>query len=294
MTPVGVILNEAAGGGRCGRAAPPVLEALARDHELVVRRTEGPGHGTALAGELVGQVDVVVSVGGDGTLYEVVNGLMAADGPRPALGLLPMGTGNSFGRDVDVLDAQAGLAALRAGRRRAVDVVRVTHATGVCYAINLVSVGFAAEVGDLTNRRFKALGALGYIASVLVQVTRLQPRPFPFAVDGGALDDAPLTLLSLSNSRYTGGEMMMAPRADIADGRVDVVRIGAMGRRRLLTCFPRLFRGTHLDMPEVSSVPAQAVRFAPGPPLPVMLDGEMATLSLREVEVLPGAVELVA
>mgnify|MGYP000480290187 CR=1 FL=1 len=292
MATLGIILNEAAGGGRCGRLAPPVLAELALAHDLTVRRTRGPGHGVTLARELADTVDVVVSVGGDGTLFEVVNGLMAVDGRRPALALLPLGTGNSFGRDVGVVDVPSARAALSRATPRPVDVVRVTHADGVVHYVNLLSVGFAAEVGDLTNRRFKRLGALGYIAAVLVQVTRLAPRPFPFAPGADATDTAPLTLLSLSNSRYTGGDMMMAPEARIDDGCVDVVRIGAMGRRRLLSCFPKLFRGTHLQMQEVSSRHVGAVRFEPGPSVPVMLDGEIEMLSLREVEVLPGALEM--
>ena len=92
MATLGIILNEAAGGGRCGRLAPPVLAELALAHDLTVRRTRGPGHGVTLARELADTVDVVVSVGGDGTLFEVVNGLMAVDGRRPALALLPLGT----------------------------------------------------------------------------------------------------------------------------------------------------------------------------------------------------------
>ncbi len=292
---LGVVLNEAAGGGRCGRAAGAVLGRLAGSHDLDVRRTEGPGHGEALATSLAAAgVEAVVSVGGDGTLFEVVNGLMAHDGPRPALALLPLGTGNSFGRDFGLLDAASAEAALGAGARRGVDVVRVVHAEGVVHYINLLSVGFAAEVGDLTNRRFKALGALGYIASVLVCVTRLTPRPYPFAAGDGAMERDAITLLSCSNSRYTGGEMMMAPTADATDGLVDVVQIGAMGRRRLLACFPKLFRGTHPEMPEVEVHKVAKVRFEEAPALPVMLDGEMRSLSLRSLEVLPGALELIA
>lgn len=293
---LGVVLNEAAGGGRCGRAAADVLPRWAVEHALDIRRTQGPGDGERLAAELAHDgVDVVVSVGGDGTLFEVVNGLMTvASDARPAFTLLPLGTGNSFGRDFDLLDADATTRALASGRRRAVDVVRVVHREGEVHSINLCSVGFAAEVGDLTNRRFKGLGALGYIAAVLVQVTRLEARPYPFAVDGAPTDDGPLTLLSCSNSRYTGGEMMMAPTADATDGKVDVVRIGAMGRRRLLTCFPRLFRGTHPEMAEVTVAKASRVDFAPAPARPVMLDGEMRDLELVSLEVVPGALELLA
>ena len=293
MRPVGVILNEAAGGGRCGRSAAPVLARWATERDLRIERTHGPGHAVELARAMAPEVDVMVSVGGDGTLFEVVNGLMDAP-ERPSLALLPLGTGNSFGKDIGVVDLATAEEALSRAEPRPVDVVRVVHADGVLHYVNLLSVGFAAEVGDVTNRRFKGLGALGYIAAVLVQVTRLSPRAFPFAVGDEDTDDAPLTLLSLSNSRYTGGDMMMAPEARIDDGFVDVVRIGAMGRRRLLSCFPKLFAGTHLQMTEVSSRHVSSVAFAPGPPLPVMLDGEIRELVLERVDVLPGALEVLA
>jgi diacylglycerol kinase (ATP) len=290
---LGVVVNEAAGGGRCGRRVGPVLEQLAGQHTLDVRRTAGPGDATELARKLSEDgVDAIVSIGGDGTLFEVVNGLMGVDAPPP-FALMPLGTGNSFGRDFGVIDVDTAMAALQRAQPRRVDVVRVVHAEGELHYINLLSVGFAAEVGALTNRRFKPLGALGYVMSVLVQVTRLSSRAFPHEA-GEGLDDGAVTLLSFSNSQCTGGEMRMAPTADATDGLVDLVRIGAMGRRRLLTCFPKLFQGTHIEMEEVTVRKVARVSFPDGPLLDVMLDGEMRPLRLSSLEVLPGALELLA
>jgi diacylglycerol kinase (ATP) len=288
---IGVVLNEAAGGGRCGRRAPAALAQLGAD--VVIRRTRRPGDGAALAQELAGLgASVVVSCGGDGTLFEVCNGLMGLDGPRPEVALLPLGTGNSFGRDFGVVDEASALAALRGGASRPFDVVRVTHAEGSLVYVNLLSVGFAADAGALTNRRFKGLGALGYIAAVIVQVGRLAPASFPCSVDGGPRRPTSVTLLSFSNTRYTGGDMMMAPAADPCDGQVDVITVGAMGRARLLSCFPRLFRGTHVAMDEVTAEQARVVDFEEGPAVTVMLDGEVLPLSLRRLEVLPGALRV--
>jgi len=287
---LGVVLNEAAGGGRCGRSFEQIRPRLEAEHEVLVQSTTGPGDGTARARSLAeAGCDTVMSVGGDGTLFEVVNGLMGLDAP-PRVALMPLGTGNSFGRDFDLLDADAGLAAL--GRTaRPFDVVRVTHDEGVVHYVNLLSVGFAADVGALTNRRFKPVGALGYILAVLVEVTRLAPRSFPH--DAGEGPDAdPVTLLSFSNTQCTGGDMRMAPFADPTDGAVDLVRIGAMGRRRLLSCFPKLFQGTHVEMEEVTSRHVTRCDFSGSEALGVMLDGEIRQLRLRSLEVLPGVLEL--
>jgi diacylglycerol kinase (ATP) len=129
---------------------------------------------------------------------------------------------------------------------------------------------------------------------VVTALVGLEARPVEFSCDGGPAEAGPFTLLSFCNTQYTGGAMCMAPGADAADGRVDVVRIGPMGRRRLLTSFPRIFRGTHPQMREVAMSRAGRVDFAPAPPVPVMIDGEIRTLSVHSLVVRPGALELLA
>lgn len=290
MNRVVAIVNTAAGGGR----APRKAEAhLARIPGVVVRATEHPGHATVLAREAKeAGVDAVVAVGGDGTLFEVVNGLLP--GPGPALGILPLGTGNSFVRDVGLTDAEAGLRAILAGGTRDVDVLRVEHTGGELYSINLVSLGFTAEAGELMNRKFKRLGATGYVSAVLTSLVRLKFHAFPYGLDEGPFDARPVTMVSFCNSRYTGGAMMMAPNADPSDGELDVVRIGTMRRRRFLASFPKIFQGTHPEMPEVEQRRARSVGFAPIGPVPVMVDGEVLSLELRRVSVVPRALRVFA
>ncbi|MEZ4240334.1 MAG: diacylglycerol kinase family protein [Myxococcota bacterium] len=288
------ILNPKAGGGRgCKRA-----EALLAELEgVVVQRTEAPEHATALAREAArGGARIVVAAGGDGTLFEVVNGLLTAElgDALPRLGILAVGTGNSFVRDLHLEDPAAGIAAIRENLRRRVDAIRIEHEGGVLYAINLVSLGFSADAGDLTNRRFKRLGAVGYVAAVLVSVARLHHHAFPYLRDRDPLDGRPVTLLSVCNSQYTGGAMRMAPGADVSDGELEVVRVGEMGRRRFLQSFPKIFAGTHLELREVDIHRAKRVAFEGLPALPVMIDGEIRTLALRAVEVLPRALEVAA
>ena len=288
---VAVILNPAAGGGRSGARFGAFLPALEALGEVVVCRTEAPGH----AIELTREVDAtdVVAVDGDGTLHEVVNGLMARE-ERPALGLLPLGTGNSFGRDLGLTTPERCLAAIRLARTRAVDVVRAEHAAGVLHSINLVSIGFSAEAGALTNRRFKSLGAAGYICAVLITLARLKHPTFRVRLDGGPWDARPCALLSFSNSQYTGGDMRMAPAADPTDGRVDVIRVGALSRPRFLATFPKIFAGTHVSAADIEATTARAVELDLATAVDVMIDGEVVALRLTRLEVLPGAVEVLA
>ena len=288
-----VILNPAAAGGRCARRFEAVRGRLTALGDVTVHTTQGPQDATAWARKAreAGATDVV-AVGGDGTLFEVVNGLMEGEGPTPRLGVLPLGTGNSFSKDLSFEGVDGAVSAIEAGRARRVDLVRATHKGGVMYSINLLSIGFSAEAGALTNERFKGLGAAGYILAVLATLVRLQHPVFRVRLDGGDWDARPSVLLSFSNSRYTGGDMCMAPAADPTDGRVDVIRVGALGRGRFLKVFPKIFQGTHVDQSGIEATTAQRVELELDGPVAVMVDGEVCMAHLEQLEVLPAVLEV--
>lgn len=295
-----VVVNPAAGGGRAGREAGAALERLRSSGlDFVVRETTGPGHASRMAREAYAEgTRHFVAVGGDGTSFEVVNGLLPDGAPpatgdgRPCLAPLPLGSGNSFLRDFHDRGAAGALEAILEGRRRPCDAVRLEHDGGALCFINNLIVGFAADVGALRNRRFGGLGEAGYVLAVLVQVARLAPRPRPMALDGGPVDREPVTFVTLANSRFTGGTMMMAPGADPADGLLDVVRAGPMSRSSLLATFPKIFKGTHLGHPAVSTVRARVVDFAVDEPVDLLVDGELLPLRPTRAEVLPSALEV--
>lgn len=290
------IVNGAAGGGTCGKKSPGVIEGLSDVFpEARIAHTDGPAHATALARDARDDgADAIISVGGDGTAFEILNGLFphTDDQPPPALGYLPLGTGNSFVRDFGVTDTDSAIAALRSGRRTAVDVVHAEHDAGSFHFVNLCSVGFTAEAGELTNRRFKSLGAAGYIAATLVTLTRLKHPVFPIRLDDGVWDRRPCALLSFSNSGYTAGTMNMAPGADATDGRVDVVRVGALGRGRFLATFPKIFAGTHTQAPDIEQTTAARVDLDLDEAVDCMVDGEIVRARLTRLTVLPGALEV--
>jgi len=291
------IINPAAGGGRCGKFAQPALERLrAAGVELDVAQSRGAGHATDLAREAYAKgYCQFIAVGGDGTAFEIVNGLFpqAASGDRAALGFLPLGTGNSFLRDFTDRGAEHAREAIVAGRRSACDVLRLRHKDGVLYYINLLSMGFAAEVAAVTNRRFKRLGELGYLLGVLTCLARLKRRAFPLRVDGqGEFDRRRCLFLSFSNSKFTGGKMMIAPLASTSDGLVEFVRWGPIGRLGLVRNLPTLFDGTHLAHPLAWRTAAQRIEFDLEGPVDVMVDGEVLTLHCQALEVLPGALDV--
>lgn len=289
------IVNGAAGGGRCRARFEQLRPRLEATLALDVRVTERAAHASVLAREAyqAGARDFLV-VGGDGTGFEVVDGLFPAASGDVTLSMLPLGTGNSFLRDFGVVGEEAALRAIASGTRRPVDVVRLTHRDGVVHYINLFGLGFTASVGKLTNDRFKALGALGYVAAVVLQVVKLEHPLDPIRSDGGTLDARPAAMLVFSNSQYTGGAMHMAPHADVADGAVDVIRVGALSRGRLLAAFPKIFQGTHVHVRDVEEGRARVVEFTAPRKQPCMIDGEILELEPLRLEVLPKALTVIA
>ena len=223
-----------------------------------------------------------------------VNGLLDApiSGVRPSLGFLPLGTGNSFLRDFTDQGAAYAIDAMTSGKRQPCDVIRVTHTEGVLHFINIFSIGFVAAVGATRNRHFSALGEFGYTLSTVLRVANLHPYVFPMKIPGRDENRDPLTFLSINNSRFTGGKMMMAPDANTRDGLLDIIRVGRMGRISLLRTFPKIFKGTHVDHPAVTCHQTPAVDLRLPDAVDVMIDGEMMKFNPTRLEVIPGAIDV--
>lgn len=290
------VLNPAAGGGRCGRRAPAALARLrGAGLDVEVARTEGPGDGVRLAAEAYAAgFRRFIAIGGDGTTHELLNGVLPAaiEGERCAIGFLPLGTGNSFLRDFGESAEQQAASALCTGRMRPCDVIELRHAEGVTYFINILSFGFVADVNALANRRFKPLGQASYAIAVVLRTATLRSRPLVLRLDDRPAIDDPLAFVAISNSRFTGGKMMMAPEADTADGLVDVVVVRELSRLSLLRTFPKIFSGTHIENPAVSYSRARRIVFDVSERLDAMIDGEVARLQPRELEVVPSAIDV--
>ncbi len=291
------LVNPAAGGGRCARRAADALSRL-RDAgiDVVARETRGPGTATEMARAARGEgFDTVVAVGGDGTVNEVLNGLVDGEGHvRPRLGILPLGTGNSFLRDFGTGDLEYAVGALVASRARPCDVVRLEHDVGARLFLNVLGFGFPAEVGALVERRLKPFGASGYILGVLWRLAQLRTLTLPYGLDGDGIDPRPTTFLCVCNSRYTGGTMEMAPSAEIDDGEIDVLRVDLVGRLELLRTFPKIFSGRHIEHPAVTLGRARRMDFATDEAVDVNLDGEVLSVVPRTVEVLRQAIDVMA
>jgi diacylglycerol kinase (ATP) len=314
------IINPAAGGGRCGERVGAALDRLRSAGILLeTAETRSAGDATRIAREAYGRgYRSFLAVGGDGTSYEIVNGLFlgsrgvgsqvsglgsqerpGAQEQIPTLGFLPLGTGNSFLRDfVEGASKQHGLEhamqALLARRSRLCDVLRLTHRDGAIYYMNLLSVGFAANVAALRHRHFQRLGQFGYLLSIFLCLARLDRRPFPVRFDGQQEFDSRRSLfLTFNNSKFTGGTMMIAPDAVTDDGLIEYVRWGPIGRLGLIRNLATLYDGTHTRHPLAERQAVRRVEFQLDGPVDVMVDGEVLKLECRTIEVLPAALRVV-
>ncbi len=292
------VVNPAAGGGRCRKLVPGALGRLrAGGIRLDVVETLTPGDGIRLAREAYARgYRKFIAVGGDGTSYEIVNGLFPTEeSDQPAtLAFLPLGTGNSFLREFTDRGVDHAVEALLAGRSQPSDVLRLRHTEGVLHYINLLSMGFAADVATLRARRFSGWGELGYQSSIFISLARFRRRPFPLRVDGEAeIDRRPCLFLTFNNSKFTGGTMMIAPKAHTNDGLIEYVRWGPIGRLGLIRNLPTLYDGTHIQHPLAERREANRIDFYLDDPVDVMIDGEVLTLQCQTLDVLPSALNVV-
>ena len=291
------IVNPAAGGGSSAKFAGATLARLRESGlNIDVIASSAPGHAGDLAHESYAQgYRNFLAVGGDGTAHEILNGIFSrnASPDRITLGFLPLGTGNSFLRDFTRAGSEASIQALLENRKRPVDLIRLTHATGEVYSLNILSLGFTADVGAITNRLFKPLGHLGYLLGVLVRVVQLKRHAFTLRCDNETVwDDRRSLFLTFNNSKYTGGTMLIAPQADPSDGFIEFVRWGPIGRLGLLRMLPRLYDGSHIEHPLASRKSVRHVEFNIPAPVDVMIDGEILTLKCKSLDILPSALDV--
>lgn len=277
-----VLLNPAAGGGRCPGRVRDALDALRSEGwNLRLVETQAPREGIEIVKDAwCNGTRRFIAAGGDGTTWEVVMGIRrgqhaSRDESSGWLGVLPAGTGNSFLRDFDIHTVTDGLDALLGGKEQPVDVGRLEMENEVVWSLNLVGIGFIADICETANRRYKWMGTASYVAGIFHELARLAPLEVNVGLHGHAASREACTFLAFCNSRFTGGAMEMAPHADPTDGKVDVVRVAPYSRLRLVGTFPRLYRGTHIHAPGIDVRRTKEIKLEVEKALPIMVDGEV-------------------
>lgn len=285
-----IIFNPNAAHGRSVKK----LEAIkAKFESLGIKATFLPtryvGHGRELvANAQLPDFDGLVAAGGDGTVFEVLNGLYQhPKTSRIPMGLLPIGTGNAFARELNLKQdpVNEAIELLARGNTRQVDIGFVKSAEHSFYFINIVSMGFAVDAG-LKALKMKFLGKTAYTLATLWQVLRLKSYPLEMIIDGkNTISDN--VFVTISNSRYTGTHFLIAPEATIDDGQLDVTVLSNLPRSRLLKLFPTIYNGRHIEYNEVSSYKAAQISIRSPKGLLLGPDGEFYGRSPAEISCLP-------
>ena len=247
-----LIYNSHAGHGSSANILPEVESTFNKySIEFDLQLTNYPGHGIEIVKNAdLSQYDGVVAAGGDGTLFEVINGYF--QNPKDVkipIGVLPVGTGNAFARDLNLDNTmwKEAIQIIASGNTRKVDVGKFhTHGQDYYYA-NILGLGFVADVTRIAHK-LKVFGNIAYTLGVLWRTLFLSSDRISFEIDGNKLE-LDCTFVEISNTRYTAN-FLMAPKAETDDGLLDVVIAKKLSRIRLLQSFPKIFTGEHIEMPE--------------------------------------------
>ncbi len=295
--PLLVVVNPTAGRGRARKCAQQLALALERagvPFELALTQARGDAERLAAAAR-----GLLVAVGGDGTVHEVVNGLAQRGGPPwGPLAVLPAGSGDDFAANAGfAADAGELVRRLANGAARTVDLARAELVTGTgtiaCWFANNCGAGFEADVVRAADGLWLRGRAL-YLAATVRAVLRQKPFPAELALDGGLAAATSLLFASFCNGARVGGGLPFAPGARLDDGRLDLLQVAATTRRGTLALLGKLVRERHRGDPRVRSAAAAAATLRSAQPFPVSMDGELIATAVTELRIrtAPGALVL--
>lgn len=234
-----------------------------------------------------------MALGGDGTLNEVINGVVDPGGrSRAAVGVVLAGRGCDAARTLGIpRSPRAAAARIAAGSERAVDLGHAAWPGGARFFVNALGVGFDAHVAGLAAQA-AGHGTLAYLRAVVRGLGAYQPADVTIALDGGPPALASAASVVVANGPTFGGGMRVAPAADASDGLLDIVVLGALRRWELAAWLPTLYWGGHLRHPKVHASRARVVRLDAPVPLPVQIDGELDGALPLDIRICPGALRL--
>jgi len=291
------IVNPAAGRGRARARLPRVLDALASaDLDVEIVLSASAADLVALARDAFGRDRAVVACGGDGTVCALA-GVAADEGG--VLGVVPLGSGNDFARQLDIPrgDHLAAIDLLRTGRVVAADLGRATTADGrTTWFTTVANTGFDAVANAWANDVTWTSGTPLYVLATLRTLAAYSPTHVRVTVDDTVIDtDA--WLVAVGNTRTYASGMMITPDASVHDGLLDVCVVGPVSRVDFLRTFPSVFQGTHVDHPEVrtargTNVTVEALDATPA--VDLWASGEHAGPLPARLEPAPGALAVVA
>jgi diacylglycerol kinase (ATP) len=282
------IVNPVAGRGKARRVWEVVnrLREQRFPHSVFIE-TKYAGHAREIAETITDdQFSAVVSVGGDGTIHEILNGIMYK---KIALGIIPAGSGNDLARTLEIShDFEVAFHSLSNHKSKVIDVGMV----GNRYFINIGGVGFDGEVAAEVNGNMKYLrGTAAYIASVLKTLITFQPIDLRIRIDGAEIKGK-FYICAVANGKYYGGGMMLAPEANIEDGQFNVCVLEDPGKFDFIKTFPKVFKGLHVSHPKFKFYQGKEILIEGIKGLDVHADGEVFKLNSAQFTILPKSLEI--
>ena len=278
-------------GPRLLNRVKPLFEA--KGIELFVVETTFAGHAKELANQLnITEYDGFIGIGGDGTLHEIINGMLSRhDGRKIPIGIIPGGSGNSYMHDLQLTDPLKAARAIINEKTRALDTAKVEVNHIIKYSNNMIGWGLVTDVGNKAEH-FRWLGTNRYTILSVVEVLRHKSRPATLIMDDKKIEDEFIFIIAC-NSIHVGKGMKMAPKARLDDGLIDLIVIrSGVSRTRLLQVLPKLFNGSHINEPELEYYQTSQFSLIPETDEIINIDGEIMGSTPIQVDVIPKAFEM--
>ncbi len=291
------IYNPQAGGGTAAKQLTYVQSLFDKykiDYDLEM--SQHPHHATEIIKDTnLSHYDALIAAGGDGTFYDVLNGYMQHPNRKSIpLGIIPVGTGNSLSRDVSkhIENLESFVRIIAGNNTIDLDIGKATTTDKEIYFANILGFGFSTDV-TLTASKYKFFGKMAYHIGVLINTIRLKSYKLNMIVDGKQhkVDN---TFVTISNSKYAGSGYLMAPKASISDGKLDVIIVDKIKRLELLQTFAKIFDGSYIQNKHVTYLQASKMRFEAENEKIVSPDGEICGSLPVDIECITGRVKLLA
>lgn len=288
------IINPVAGKGKTLRLIPVIEKVFYNKKEdYAIEVTKYVGHATEIAKKYSSEeVYRIYSVGGDGTLNEVLNGMINT---KSSLAVIPSGSGNDFIKSIYKFNKKDAIEDILLktinGNEEVIDLGKVNNR----YFLNISSVGFDAEVA-YNSIKFKKLplinGTAAYFLGLLITVFKYKSYDLSIDIDSSSFNLSSL-LVAVANGRYYGGGINVAPKANLNDGYFDICLIKRVGRLKILRLFPKVIKGTHESIKEVNFKSGKVVRINSEQDLAFNIDGEIIRGKEAEFQIIKHGVQVV-
>lgn len=288
-----IIVNPHAGSGRAAKLLSSIQGYLQQlEVSVSLKQTAHMGHAVELAANAdLSEYDGLVASGGDGTLFEVLNGYMKNTSQnKPPIGLIPNGTGNAFMKELKLQqhDWKQAIDIIINNQPRYLDIGKIITQEKEYYFLNIVGMGFVSEVAQAAIP-LKWLGNSAYTVATLQKLINLKAQTMTLEIDGETIERQGV-FVEVANSSYTGTSFLMAPKAKLDDGLLDVVLLNKISRLKLLRLFTSIYDGSHINYPEIEYFQAKKVKVTESRPSKLIPDGEVLGQTPAEYECIEKAV----